>query len=112
MSLIRRIVGQNVNNIDIPSNRYTTDPLRALPNQPTPEEISQRLNAAQIAAAWKAKRDLAKGRVAKRLRFQDRDITRLPSAVNDPNVVKGQLVGPPTEIQRHPSEIDDMGRHV
>ena len=107
MSLIRRIVGQNVNNIDIPSNRYTTDPLRALPNQPTPEEISQRLNAAQIAAAWKAKRDLAKAR-----RVKDSNITRLPSAVNDPNVVKGQLVGPPTEIQRHPSEIDDRGRHV
>ncbi len=98
--------------IVLPSNRYTTDPLRAIPDQPTPEQIAQRLNAAQLAAAWNAKKALAKGRIEKRFRLKDRNITRLPSAVNDPNVVKGQLVGPPTEIQRHPSEIDDRGRHV
>ena len=98
--------------IVLPSNRYTTNPLRAIPDQPTQEQIAQRLNAAQLAAAWNAKKDLAKGRIAKRLRLKDRNITRLSSAVNDPNVVKGQLVGPPTEIQKHPSEIDNLGRHI
>lgn len=88
-------LSQSDNPLGTPFSIQTTDPLQVLPNPINQEKRLQRLKAAQLAAQHKVDIELIKGRVAKRIRFEDRNVTRLPSAATNPAVRKGQIVGPP-----------------